>query len=150
MREYITLEYQKLDILIMFFFSNVRSKEHHDNMEAMSKKVIRCLSTARFNNFNIHCERGDYASIYNDEAQLRKFLSLSEENKSTCGWSYSVENNNLAKELTATWNADTKERFYFDDYKIINNMGVVDTAWKRSILNAHSKSWPSSTATAFA
>lgn len=104
--------------------------QHHENMEAMACSVVSCLRHAKFNGKSMICHRGMEQKCFHDESNLKKFLSLTEEQKQMCGWKYKPCVNRLTMDLKVLWNAPMDdERLYFDDYKLINNIDV-NTAWK--------------------
>ena len=70
------------------------NKEYHqENMEAMVKEFIHCISTANFGGMSIAAERGitDEELLFEDEAVLKNFLSLSEARKETFNTMYKVK-----------------------------------------------------------
>lgn len=67
----------------------IGSKEHLENMEQMASDVRDCLMQARFAGRFLQCSRGiNKNGVFDDEEKLKKFLSLSEERKEECEWSY--------------------------------------------------------------
>ena len=55
-------------------------KMHHENMEAMAKEVVHCLSQGNFGGKPLSSLRGvkDDEYIFDDEADMKEFLALSE------------------------------------------------------------------------
>ncbi|XP_066929109.1 uncharacterized protein [Clytia hemisphaerica] len=103
------------------------SKEHRENMEAMAHKVIDCISDANFGGSPVTCQRGikDDEKLFNDEEELKAFLSLSESKKETFQRNYKPTKGKLLNELCTTFNLDTDfESNYYDDYKELM------TSWK--------------------
>lgn len=102
------------------------SIQHHQNMEAMASEVVRCLRTAKFNQRSLVCHRGSNEKCFDDEATLKRFLSLTEEQKQECLWKYKPCQNQLTTDMEVLWNSPMGERFYYDDYKLING----SNSWK--------------------
>ena len=111
--------------------TSLGSKEHRENMEMMANDVIECLKMAKFNKQSLIALRGNPSTrVFNDEKRLKEFLELSEENKASCGWTYTVEDSNLLQTLSVLWGCDVKfKRKYYDDYVSSNNMSGKKTAW---------------------
>ena len=95
--------------------------EHIENMEKMAGNVIDCLKWAKFGGKFIEVYRGlkEDNWIFNDEADVKKFLSLSEFGKEASGMSYRAGRTPLAQSLHDVWGIDldyTGE--YWSDYKV--------------------------------
>ena len=112
------------------------SKQHVDNMEKMTENVINCLSQGRYDGKSLEAFRGvkDEWFLFNDELQLKDFLSRTEEAKDKCDLNYTIQKQSPSlPELVAVWNID--ENFkgkYIDDYKTLKNTKNVElsrTAW---------------------
>jgi hypothetical protein len=107
--------------------------EHLENMEKMASDIQDCLTQARFAGRFLECFRGIKDSgIFNDEEQLKAFISFSEERKQECEWIYCPETMNPHfQALVQTWGvSDDFERSYVQDYNIIMNNHGKCTAWK--------------------
>ena len=79
--------------------------------------------------------------IFNDRANLKTFLSCSEEIKETGEWTYNVNKDSLLlKDLSVIWNVDENfEGDYFQDYQLLNNsLPQTDhrTAWVDKYITA--------------
>jgi len=84
--------------------------EHIENIEKMAEDVIDCLKWAKFGGNFIEVHRGlkEDNWIFYDEAEVKKFLSLSEFRKETPGMSYRARNIPLAQSLYDIWEIDPK------------------------------------------
>ena len=106
------------------------SKQHVDNMEKMTENVINCLSQGHYDGKSLEAFRGvkDERFLFNDELQLKDFLSRTEEAKDKCDLNYTIQKQSpLLPELVAVWNID--ENFkgkYIDDYKTLKNTKNVE------------------------
>ena len=69
------------------------SKHHMENMERMADDVMICLSQGRFNGKQLEVFRGvkNEWFIFDDEKELKSFLSRTEEAKEHCDWTYSIQ-----------------------------------------------------------
>lgn len=112
------------------------SKHHVDNMEKMTENVIDCLRQGRYHGKPLEVFRGvkNEWFLFNDELQLKDFLSRSEEAKHHCDLKYIIQKKSpLLPELVALWNIDENfEGKYIDDYRTLNNTKnreVSRTAW---------------------
>ena len=95
------------------------SSNHRDNMEAMANEVVKCISTASFGGSSVSCQRGirDDDQIFDDEKELKTFLSLSESRKQSFNKTYKIQKNHLSKELCMVWNLNPDfESSYYEDY----------------------------------
>ena len=107
--------------------SSTGSKEHRENMEAMAKEVQKCLNACQYSKKPLQCFRGIPVEnfIFNDDENLKTFLSLTEERKmltppSHCN--YSPVKNSLFDNLTITWNLDVSfTGSYIEDYNLLRN-----------------------------
>ena len=93
----------------------VGDEKHKENMEAMAKEVVNCISQGSFSGHPLSCVRGirDDEYIFDDEKELRQFLLLSEEGKESCDWSYKPRDVPLNVEMSVTWKANSNaERRY--------------------------------------
>lgn len=96
------------------------STEHRENMEAMLAEVVKCISSANFGGSSISCERGikDDDQIFNDEKELKTFLSLSESRKESCNKKYKIRKSQLSDELCMTWNLNPDfVSSYYENYQ---------------------------------
>ena len=96
------------------------SKEHRENMEAMAKEVQECLNACQYSKKPLQCFRGIPVEnfIFNDDENLKTFLSLTEERKMLTPPShcyYSPVKNSLFDNLIITWNLDVS----FEDYNLL-------------------------------
>ena len=96
--------------------------EHIENIEKMAEDVIDCLKWAKFGEKFIEVYRGlkEDNWIFNDEADVKKFLSLSEFSKEASGMSYRARQTPLAQSLHDVWGIDldyTGE--YWSDYTVV-------------------------------
>jgi hypothetical protein len=119
------------------------SQEHVENMENMSEAVINCLKQGRYDGQPLNVFRGvtNSSFIFNDGANLKTFLSCSEEIKETGEWTYNVNKDSLLlKDLSVIWNVDENfEGDYFQDYQLLNNsLPQTDhrTAWVDKYITA--------------
>lgn len=99
------------------------SQKHRDVMETMLQEVSQCIQTGQFNGENIMTLRGatENANVFNDESELKAYLSLNEDVRETFDGSYSVSNNSTTELLDIIWKIDTKfTRKYADDFNEIN------------------------------
>jgi hypothetical protein len=115
----------------------VGSKEHAENMEEMALDVKDCISEARFAGRFLQCFRGisNNNGVFDDENKLKEFLSLSEERKEECTWTYKAESisNSIFESLVMVWNVPADfERRYISDYNVVMNKeeNVNCSAWK--------------------
>ena len=69
------------------------SKHHVENMERMADDVMSCLSQGRFNGKQLEVFRGvkNEWFLFDDEKELKSFLSRTEEAKEHCDWTYSIQ-----------------------------------------------------------
>uniref|UniRef100_A0A7M5UG45 Uncharacterized protein n=1 Tax=Clytia hemisphaerica TaxID=252671 RepID=A0A7M5UG45_9CNID len=96
------------------------SVEHKENMEAMAQEVIKCISSANFGGSSITCQRGieDNEQLFNDEEDLKTFLSLSESRKEAFARNYKPSNGELLNKLCLQFGLDKAfEGNYYTDYK---------------------------------
>lgn len=119
-----------------------RSKHHVDNMEKMTENVMNCLRQGRYDGKPLEVFRGvknDWF-LFNDEQELKNFLSRTEEAKENCDGTYSIQKQSpLLHDLVAVWNIDENfEGKYIDDYKTLNNTATQEfkTAWRDKYITA--------------
>jgi hypothetical protein len=96
--------------------------KHKENMEHMANAVIDCLKGANFGGRCLDIYRGPCEDqwIFNDEDELKEFLSFTEFNKEISAMSYKVRETPLLRSLEAVWNIDGKfKRNYWNDYTIL-------------------------------
>lgn len=111
--------------------AEIGSSLHRENMKCMANDVIDCLKSAKFNGHNLITKRGDTVNCYfDDEDKLKRFLSLTEDQKKECEWTYKPCNNVLVNDLQVLWGSTCQERTYYSDYQLINNLESSITAWK--------------------
>jgi hypothetical protein len=101
-------------------------------MEEMVKDVSSCLQQAKFGRKNLQAYRGvkqsDY--IFSDESKLKQFLSLSEEQKELCDWTYELNDSFVWRDVETVWNLSHNEQFsYSEDYNLLMNKLENRTAW---------------------
>ena len=113
----------------------VGSKEHRENMEAMTDEVARCINTASFARKPLICKRGvresDY--LFNDQDMLTQFLSLSEKNKQEFSATYKMNFSTSIHSALSFWGIDIDYSFegsYWEDYMYIQNQLEEPTVWK--------------------
>lgn len=78
----------------------------------MTNDLISCIGNGSYSEQPITTRRGikDEEYIYDDEERLRSFLSLSEDAKQECEWTYETKDNALHKEMKILWNAKSLSR----------------------------------------
>ena len=106
--------------------------EHQENMEKMAEDVIDCLKSAKFGGQYIEVYRGlkEDNWIFNDEANLKKFLSLSEFSKEVSGMSYRARQTPLAKSLHEVWEIEQDySDEYWCDYTMLKGEGEDTSSW---------------------
>ena len=110
------------------------SKEHKQNIEKMVTDVKECIQQAKFNKHNLEVHRGvGDEFVSDDDDKLKSFLTLSEEGKPNCTWSYKVKKNKIAETLSLVWGTNLN---YTGNYKneylrIINTLFFnKQTSWK--------------------
>ena len=108
-------------------------------MEHMAGEVSKCIGTATYGGKSSLCYRGikseDY--LFDDEDCLSKFLSLSEQSKEACMYTYQVMSGELLTQLHVAWDVDFDFKGnYLSDYRLINNDLIEEkTAWKDKYLS---------------
>ena len=103
------------------------SQEHKENMEAMANEVQQRLNACQYAKKPLQSFRGIQPEnfIFNDEDNLKTFLSLTEERKALAPTSlctYKPVKNSMFDNLVITWHLN--ELFsgsYIDDYKLLRN-----------------------------
>ncbi len=67
------------------------------------------MQQAKFNGKFLQAFRGIADNVFfDDDERLETFLSLSEEKKQECEWTYNPLQNDLTETLSVVWNVDTK------------------------------------------
>lgn len=110
--------------------ASIPSDDHRLNMEKMAKDVTDCLKSASFGKKQLTALRGvtDEEFIFNDEANLKTFLSLSEGKKFSFTKSYKANNSSLLEKLNAIWDIDKDfAGTYVADYKRLTDE---ELTWK--------------------
>ena len=108
------------------------SEQHRENMENMAVAVSDCLKEVKFGGRYIDVFRGlkEDEWIFNDENELKEFLSLSEFNKEVSDMSYKVKNTPLLKQLNDIWHIPkTFSGQYWEDYTILNGEDNERSSW---------------------
>ena len=125
------------------------SEEHHENMEQMAQDVISCLSQGKYGHLDMSAVRGvtDATSLFSDEAHLKQFVTLTEQRKDDCDWTYVSKTNDVAKQLQETWGIDLPyEGGYSDDYRqVCNKYTNFRTCWMEKYITSVYSYDPSST-----
>ena len=106
------------------------SKEHRENMEAMAQEVQECIKEAQFGGSNISAIRGvmNEEYIFDDELEVKQFLSLSEGKKHSSAAKYSLRKIPLLYELERIWGITSSfEGTYSEDYCLMSDP---ETTWK--------------------
>ncbi len=119
------------------------SQKHGGNMEKMCELVDNCLRQGSFdgNPLEVFCGVQKNALLFNDEEQLKSFLSLREERKNMCDWTFKInKNSSLFDNLVAVWSINSEfQGNYLEDYQLLNNclpnVGV-GTAWRDKYMTA--------------
>ncbi len=119
------------------------SVQHTENMEKMSEAVVNCLQQGRFDGEQLKAYRGIKNSmfLFNDEQQLKTFLSYTEDMKENCALEYSLKNSSpILDDLEVIWHVNKNFKgSYLEDYRTLNNSlpGVnVRTAWTDKYITA--------------
>ena len=120
------------------------SVQHVENMEKMSEEaVVNCLHQGRFDGEQLKVYRGVKNSmfLFNDEQQLKTFLSYTEDMKENCALKYSLEKSSpILDDLVVIWRVNKNFKgSYLEDYRTLNNSlpGVnVRTAWRDKYITA--------------
>ena len=103
------------------------SREHKENMEAMAGEVQQCLNSCQYSEKPLQSFRGIPVEnfIFNDEENLKTFLSLTEERKTLAPSSlcdYKPVTNSLFDNLVISWNLNESfSSSYIEDYKVLRN-----------------------------
>jgi hypothetical protein len=96
--------------------------------------VKGCIFEARFAGRFLQCFRAiNNNGVFDDENKLKEFLSLSEERKEECTWTYKAESvsNSILESLVMVWNVPVDfERKYINDYNVVMNKEENCSAWK--------------------
>ncbi len=119
------------------------SVQHTEIMEKMSEAVVNCLQQGRFDGEQLKAYRGIKNSmfLFNDEQQLKTFLSYTEDMKENCALEYSLKNSSpILDDLEVIWHVNKNFKgSYLEDYRTSNNSlpGVnVRTAWTDKYITA--------------
>ena len=98
----------------------------------MASAVNQCLLGASFGGKYIDVYRGPREDqwIFDDDTELKTFLSMAEYGKEVSGMTYKARNTSLLQSLHDVWDINVSfEREYWDDQKVVKGKESIRYSW---------------------